>query len=340
LHLDFHESLEMMAEAHDIAERLGDGRARAYARYGLLLVRSFMGLDTPETGERMSADMMEDSLRYGDNYIRNFSHYMASQDYLARGLLKEAREAALRLMKSGEERSDPRAIGLANFLLSLIALFREDPEAALGHAEDCIRFAVTPHEQNWGGMARVQAKMALGRVQDALAELDALDSKFDRLGSNYFIQDTPRGLAQLMAGRLAEGVRIIEHEIDRNTKAGDRWFSTFVRVYLADIYVQMLTSKEKPPPGLVRNNFWTLIGIKLFGARRARALLREAAASKHLSDRGVTRATIDFNLGALSAMKRKRAEAKGYFEKARVVAEDQGAAKLLERIDAALAQLG
>jgi hypothetical protein len=59
-----------------------------------------------------------------------------------------------------------------------------------------------------------------------------------------------------------------------------------------------------------------------------------------LSDRGVTRALIDFNLGALSAMKTKRAEAKGYFEKARTAAEDQGADKLLQKIDAALAQLG
>jgi class 3 adenylate cyclase/tetratricopeptide (TPR) repeat protein len=340
LNLDFRESREKMAEAHDIAERLGDGRARAYARYGRLLVRSFMGLDTPETGERMSIDMMEDSLRHGDAYIRNFSHYMASQDYLARGLLEESREAAMRLMKSGEERSDPRAIGLANFLLSLIALFRGEPEAARAHAEDCVRFAVTPNEQNWGGMARVQANMALGRVDEALVELDALDLKFARLGSNYFVQDSARGLARLMAGRLAEGFRIIEREIDRNAKAGDRWFSTFMRVQLADIYVQMLTSKEKPPPGLIRDNLWTLIGIRLFGARRARALLREAAAAKHLSDRGVTRAIIDFNLGALSAMNRKYAEAKGYFEKARIVAERQGADKLLQRIDAALARLG
>ena len=39
-------------------------------------------------------------------------------------------------------------------------------------------------------------------------------------------------------------------------------------------------------------------------------------------------------------MKKKRAEAKSYFEKARAVAEDQGADKLLQKIDAALAQLG
>jgi hypothetical protein len=70
------------------------------------------------------------------------------------------------------------------------------------------------------------------------------------------------------------------------------------------------------------------------------ALLRQAASSRHLSDRGVIWAIINFNLGALSAMKKKRAEAKGYFEKARAAAEDQGADKLLQKIDAAMAQLG
>ena len=48
-----------------------------------------MGLDAPETSERMSAEMMEDSLRYGDNYIRNFSSWMVGQHYLRHGLLKE-----------------------------------------------------------------------------------------------------------------------------------------------------------------------------------------------------------------------------------------------------------
>ena len=144
----------------------------------------------------------------------------------------------------------------------------------------------------------------------------------------------------MLSGEFAEGIRIFEQEIDRYTKAGEAWISTFLRVQLAGFYVQVLTTKEKPPPGLVRKNFLTLIRIKLFGARRALALLREAASSRHLSDRGVTRALIDFNLGALSAMKKRRDEARSYFEKARAAAEDQGAEKLLQKIDAALAQLG
>ena len=59
-----------------------------------------------------------------------------------------------------------------------------------------------------------------------------------------------------------------------------------------------------------------------------------------LSKRGVVIARINFDLGVLSAMKKKRDEARSYFEKARVGAESQRADKLLQKIDAALAQLG
>jgi hypothetical protein len=242
-------------------------------------------------------------------------------------------------MKSGEERGDPRAVSLANWLLSLIELEYEAPEAALARAEDCSRFAVTRNEQLWGELAKIHANLALG-VPDSLLQLDTLNLEHRRLEANLLRHDFPRGMALLLSGKFADGIRLLEQEIDRYSKAGEGWFSTILRVQLAGFYIQVLTAKDQPSLGLVRKNLRTLIGIKLFGARRALALLLEAASSPHLSDRGVTRARIDFNLGELSAMKKRRAEAKNYFEKARAVAEDQGADKLVQKIDAALAQLG
>ena len=217
-----------------------------------------MGLDAPETSERMSAEMMEDSLRYGDNYIRNFSSWMVGQRYLRHGLFKEAREAALQFVKWGEQRSDPRAIGLANFTLSLAELGYEAPEAALARAEDCVRFAVTPNEQRWGAGVRAVANIALGRFHDGLLQLDTLNLEYERLGVNFNRFYWPRGQAHLLSGEFAEGIRVIEREIDRYAKAGDAWISTILRVQLAGFYVQVLTTKEKPPPGLVRKNFLTL----------------------------------------------------------------------------------
>ena len=85
----------------------------------------------------------------------------------------------------------------------------------------------------------------------------------------------------MLSGKFADGIRVLEQEIDRYSKAGEGWFSTILRVQLAGFYIQVLTAKDKPPPGLVRKNLRTLIGMKLFGARRALALLLEAATSEH-----------------------------------------------------------
>ena len=77
----------------------------------------------------------------------------------------------------------------------------------------------------------------------------------------------------------------------------------------------------------------------IFGATRARTLLEQAAATKMLSECGVQIARINFDLGVLAAMKSKRDEARSYFERARLGAESQNADKLLQKIDAALAEL-
>jgi len=87
-------------------------------------------------------------------------------------------------------------------------------------------------------------------------------------------------------------------------------------------------------------NFWTVTGALIFGASRARTLLRQAAAVKKLSERGVFVARINYDLGVLSAMNKRTDQAKAYFDKARVGAECQGADKLVQQIDTALLQLG
>ena len=74
--------------------------------------------------------------------------------------------------------------------------------------------------------------------------------------------------------------------------------------------------------------------------RRAQALLQHTAAIKMLSERGGLVARINFDLGVLAAMKQRRDEARGYFERAKAGAEIQGAKILLQKIEAAVTQLG
>ncbi len=101
----------------------------------------------------------------------------------------------------------------------------------------------------------------------------------------------------------------------------------------------MLPAKSNPRADALLKNAWAIFGTIISGANRARTLPKKAATVKMLSDRGVTMARIKFDVGKLSAIKKKNEKAMGYFEIARIGAESQGAEKLLEKIDAALVQL-
>ena len=64
-----------------------------------------------------------------------------------------------------------------------------------------------------------------------------------------------------------------------------------------------------------------------------------SACFKQLIEEGVTTARINYGLGILSALNRRREKARTYFERARTCAERQGAAALLQQIDGALEKL-
>ena len=246
----------------------------------------------------------------------------------------------MRLIASGEERRDPRGIGSANLLLSYIDEMCDDPVAATAHAEECIRVAVVPDERRQAAMVKAVSGILLGRVREGLEEIDALNSEFERSGALMAMQSMFQGVGLAMLGQISEGIRMIEKEIAQADATGDQTRAALSRIILAEVYIQILSGKEKPGVMVLFRNFWTVTGALIFGASRARTLLRQAAAVKKLSERGVIVARINYDLGVLSAMNRRSEQARAYFNKARVGAECQGAEKLTRKIDVALMQLG
>jgi class 3 adenylate cyclase len=336
---DIRAAHEIALNALAIAERLGEDRAKAYARGMLVFMRSLLGLDSLELADRMKSELTNDCAHLADSYIRNWSCFYLAFDFFYRGLMKEAREAAIQLVAAGEERHDPRAIGQANLMLGYIGMVEDDPVAAKLHAEECMRVAVTQNERQQGAMIKATAEVLSGRASDGLADILALNVEFVRSGSPILMQLVPCGVALALLGRIADGIRTIQQEIIESDTTGDCTRAAWGRIVLAEIYIQIISGKEKPAAAVLLRNLWTIVDAMILGARRAHRLLGEAAKVKMLSERGVFIARINFDLGVLSAMKKKRQAARGYFEKARVVANDQGADNLLQKIDAALAEL-
>ena len=78
---------------------------------------------------------------------------------------------------------------------------------------------------------------------------------------------------------------------------------------------------------------------RFFGAGRASALLERAASNKQLNERGVLSARINYNRALLLTRARRFGLARQYLLAARQSAAAQGVARMMVRIDAALAAL-
>lgn len=330
----------LMVAACAISERLGDGRARAYGRGGLFFMSSYLGLHPLEVADQKKAEMMEDCVHFGDAYICNWGFYFVAWDYFYRGLNQEARDAAIDLVLSGEQLNDPRAIGQANLMLGILRLYEDDPLAGAAHFEKCVQLAVTLNERRAAELFMASSKVFLGRAAEGLAQIDAINLECERAGALFMVQREMGGVALAMMGQISEGINVLKRQIAHSDSVADRTRAAVGRIILAEIYIQIISGKEKPQPAVLLKNLATIVGAMIFGARRARALLEKAALHKQLSERGVIMARVNFDLGVLSAMKKKREEARRYFEKALVGAKDQGAHKLLQKIDAALAEIG
>jgi hypothetical protein len=331
--------LALMTEAVAVAARLGDGRARAFARAGLLHCRTRLGLDTLEEAERRKTEVMADSLRFGDNFLRNSAYFFITWDYLYRGLVKDAREIALRLIASEEAAGDPRAIGFANWILGWINVIGGSPDAARGYADECLRVAIAPFDRLQGEIIKAIAAILFGHAREGLPKLEALNVEFERLGALYSVLESPRGVALIETGRVAEGVRLIERTIAARDASGDRTQAAFARILLAEVYIQILAGGRKPPMAVLIRNLPALAAARWRGTRRAAALLEAAASHRQLSRDGVAIARIDFDRGQLFALRGKRSEARECFERARGVARSQGLDGLRQRSEAALAKL-
>jgi len=106
--------------AFDIAERIGDVRARAYARIALMLSSMVLGRYSFEDVQRMGADGLADSRHCGDNSILNWAYWIIAWDCFGRGLMTEARNWALQLIVAGGEREDRRALGFGYWVVAWV----------------------------------------------------------------------------------------------------------------------------------------------------------------------------------------------------------------------------
>ena len=251
-------------------------------------------------------------------------YFFVTWDYIYRGLVKDARAIAIRLIASGESSGDPRAIGFANWILGWINVISGSPEAALVYADECLRLAIAPFDRLQGEVIEPSPRSSpAARVRDWPRSRRSTPN-FERLGALYNVLEGPRGVALIETGRISEGIRLIERTIAAREAAGDRSLAAFTRILLAEVYIEILSGGGKASAATVLRNLPALAARPAPGRAPGQRASGEGGVAPQLSDRGAAGARIDFGRGRLFAMRGKPAQARACFERARDIADEQG----------------
>jgi class 3 adenylate cyclase len=261
---------------------------------------------------------------------------------VVRGRMNHARDAARELMQVGRRLNDPRSTGFGLWLLSLIALHSDSYVEALEYSEQSLAVAVTPVDQNLCTVAKLGALVLLRRTEEGAMLLEAhrrrcvADGHLAQLNST----DPLLGVCKIFQGNITDGLRLIEGAILRREKEGYRFMADWFRLYLAELYLQMIAGNEKSPPlPILLTNLPTILRVMMTAHSRIPDLLKRVMANPHFDPAGHHVGRAQMILGLFYKTKKKRALAVQHLTEAKRVLSQFGQTPILARVDTALAEL-
>ena len=338
----FREAKRMADKALAIAERLGNARALAHARAGVIMMSIYIDPTPLGDFERFARQAYVEAEQAETGYMVVRMTMVIAMNYLHRGLTREGRRWAHQLMKVGRDREDRRSLGMALWLLGWFETITGEYEAALAHGEECIATALAPYDRYQGQLISGIAKLLLGRVAEGVAMLGGHRAHAIANGWQYaaLAAQAPLGVALLLGGDLRNGVRVLEALIDRvESELGYRAYADWTRIFLAEFYIAILQGEKKPSLRVVLKNLLFLATAKRAAAKRAEALLRCAMENPQFSEHGAFRARIDFNLGILLKARGRKELALAHLRHGREAALMQEMPPLVAKIDVAIASM-
>ena len=130
-------------------------------------------------------------------------------DALHRGHIHRADAYAHEIIEVGRRASDPRALGLGLWLLCQYAMLNDDYQASLEFGQQALQAAITPMEELAAINNYANSLVLLKRLQEGVPLLEKTRRRDAEKGVGLTLTDPAWGVAQIMQGKLAEGIAFI-----------------------------------------------------------------------------------------------------------------------------------
>jgi hypothetical protein len=337
----YRDALNVQQELSAMARRLGDPKSMAYALVSELAVSAYCAPISIEAFQARRREAEAALAVVDDAYLKNFYLAILAYDEMNRGRITEAREAIERLTVIGVAMNDPRSLGYATAMKALIAMLSDNYEAGLEMGDLGISTSRAPFERAIATSARNIALLLLNKP-GALDEVGGYIARCAENDWTLFLSGPENlwGVALAMNGRIGEGLGYIEQTIARREREGYRASADWCRMFLCEVYLDILSGNGEASLGLFLRNFRSLSKVLLFGAKRIVALIEHVRSNPQFDPDGHYIGRAEMILGLLyKAKKKKKALAARHLTEARRISSAFGPSRMLTRIETALAEL-
>jgi class 3 adenylate cyclase len=336
----FQEARQAQIDLTSIGSRLGDPRSLAYDLSNAMFVSAIVAPTSIDTSERQARELLAAAAATDDPYIQVFSLFVVAWDELHRGRLVKAREWAQELIDLGQRLNDPRSLGFGLNVQAWIALLGDNYPLALNLAEAS------------NDVARVNFdKESIKNIMKTVAVLlrqpgahQALQDWMHECAANnwdyYAVSlDPVWGVSLVLRGDIRGGIRWMEKTILKRESEGYGLAADWSRLFLCEIYLEIVSSKERPSASVLARNAFALVIVTLTAEKQIVGLIDRVRQNLQLDPNGHFIARCEMILGLLYKAKKKRVLAEMHLTEAKRIVSQLGRTPMLTKIETALLEL-
>jgi hypothetical protein len=307
-----------------------------------ILIYAICGARSVQEFDVLKPEAIEAASQSADAYIQSWTRFVIGWEELHSGRMTEARSSAHDLMLVGRQLNDPRSIGSGLALLTWVSLVSDCYAEALEYSEQALSVAVTPFDRVTAENGKGCALVLLRRTEEGMNVLELVRRRCIVDGVLYFLsgQEGVIGICKVLQGSIKEGIKQIESAILNREKEGYRDVADWLRLFLSEIYLQIIGGNEKLPFMVLLRNLSVLVKLTATASSRIRVLMALVLENPRFDPAGHHVGRAQMILGLLYKIKRKRALAIQHLTEAKRILSPFGQTPILVRVETALAELG